>query len=324
METDDVQALYGGDYAAGYNDIWQHSDTWSAEASFHVDSIRELLGPTTRWLDAGCGTGWNLSHFQGTARAGLDLSPDMLAQAVAANPDALEFRQGDLRDDVPEWHDAWDLVTCTGQPYSYVDRLDDIATIFDNLAGWTGPDGTCFVPMGDLTDVAGVPMDIRRPEEEYPYDTPMVDAVVWSLWEHDRYHRQMIWPSVSWCVKAFAQHFGRIEIHRWPHVPPWIPVARRILVASDKRAEGDDRPVVLIEHPVPPVPAELAERFGIGVPADAPAAAPDPEPEPEPEPEPARGPGPASEPVGGAEPADAADDSKWRSMRRRASKRIRG
>lgn len=252
MEAEDVQALYGGTYAERYNDIWQHSGRWAAEADHHLRSLRELVTEETRWLDAGCGTGWNLSKFPGVARAGLDLSPGMIEQASAANPDAIEIRQGDLRDDIVEWHDAWDLVTCTGQPWSYVDTMGEIDAILTNLARWTAPGGTCFLPMGDLSDLTGLPLPITHPDDPKPDDEPVVDGVVWSLWEHDRHHRSMIWPSVSWCIDVLARSFARIEVVRWPHDPPWLPVARRVLVCSDKRMSEDDRrPLVLVEHPVP-------------------------------------------------------------------------
>lgn len=271
MEADDVQKLYGGAYAASYNDIWQHSGRWEAEADHHLRSLRELVTPTTRWLDAGCGTGWNLSHFAGVERTGIDLSPDMLAEARAANPDAT-FRQGDLRDDVEEWHGAWDLVTCTGQPWSYVDTMAEIEAVLTNLALWTAPTGTCFLPMGDLSDLTGQELPLRHPGDPLPDDAPVIDAVVWSLWEHDRHHRAMIWPSVSWCIEVLARHFARIEVVRWPLDPPWLPIARRVLVASRRRSDGDETPLELVEHPIP-------DAFVAGPSGDAPAGSSD-EPEP--------------------------------------------
>jgi SAM-dependent methyltransferase len=250
VEPHEVQALYGGAYAASYNDIWQNSDAWRAEAGHHVRHIGEHIGPDTKWLDAGCGTGFNLSHFAGTERAGLDLSPDMLAEARKANPDAT-FRQGDLRVDIPEWHEKWDLVTCTGQPWSYVDSMGEIETILTNLAGWTAPTGTCFLPMADLSDVTGFMLPLVHPDDPDPYDAPIIDGVIWSLWENNRYHRSQVWPSVSWCVGVMARHFARIDIVKWPHDAPLLPIARRVLVATDKRAPGDQRRLVLIDHPVP-------------------------------------------------------------------------
>lgn len=251
MEPDEIQNLYGGRYAAHYNSIWQESERWHAEAAHHVRSLRTLVGPSTRWLDVGCGTGWNLSQFPGTERAGIDLSPDMLAEARASNPDALFLREADIRDDVAEWHDQWNLVTCTGQPWSYVRTMGEIEAIFDNLARWTAPDGVCFLPMGDLTDLTGQPLAHPAPGEDPPYDSPVITGAIWSLHESDRDHIHMIWPSIGFCIDVFARHFKRIEIVRWPHDPPWIPVARRVLVCRDKRQPGDAGPVEIIEHPVP-------------------------------------------------------------------------
>lgn len=285
MEPAEVQSLYGGDYADRYEQIWQESASWSPEAWHHVRSLRELLEPGARWLDAGCGTGWNLSQFPGVDRAGLDLSPDMLAKARAANPDA-RFFQGDLRDDVPEWRDAWDLVSCTGQPWSYVATMEEIDQVVANLANWTAPEGRCFLPMSDLTDFTGLEPPYPAPGEPPWVDLAIVTGVFWSLHDAGGHHRHMVAPMAGYWIEAFSRHFRRIDIVRWPHEPSFLPVARRNLLASEKRRPGDDEPTEVVWHPIPPSsddpPAPPPSGQSVPAPAPEPVVASEPEPSPEP------------------------------------------
>src|SRR5690606_1984893 len=126
-------------------DLWQHHELWEAETRNYLATLSEHIGPDTRWLDVGCGTGWFLSQFPGPERGGLDLSPSMLERARANNPDAAFFREGDIRDDVPEWHDRFTFVSSTGQAWGYVDSMRDVERAAHNMARWTAPDGVLFV-----------------------------------------------------------------------------------------------------------------------------------------------------------------------------------
>ena len=96
MREEDVRALYGGQYAKRFNQIWHDSEKWKAEAAHDYSTLSGLITEDTRWLDVGCGTGWMLSEFPDTVRAGVDISPDMLTEAREANPSALFLREGDL------------------------------------------------------------------------------------------------------------------------------------------------------------------------------------------------------------------------------------
>src|SRR5690554_6471411 len=100
-------------YAPHYNELWHTDGPWAKETGYHLETLGELVGPETYWLDAGCGTGYFLSKFPGVRRVGLDLTPAMLEQARIGSTDAEELREGDLRDDIEEWHDRFDLVTST-------------------------------------------------------------------------------------------------------------------------------------------------------------------------------------------------------------------
>lgn len=251
MEQADVQALYGGSYAAGYEQTWQHHGAWQAEARLYVQSLGEQIQDGTRWLDVGCGTGWFLGQFPGVARAGVDLSPDMLRQAKVNNPDALFFRQGDIRDDVPEWHDAWDLVSSTGQAWGYVDTIDEVEQVARNMARWTAPNGMLFVQPPDIADLTGCQIPYNFTGEAYPNDTAAITGIVWTYHDEGGIHANQVYPSLDVWVRWLAQWFRRVEVATWPHDPPSLRVPRKLVLASQKRLDGDTTPAEIVVHPAP-------------------------------------------------------------------------
>ena len=229
---------YGPMYAQRYEDTWQNADVWAPEAVHHVTTLGELLVGVDRWLDVGCGTGYFLSQFPGVARAGIDLSPAMLERARANNPDALFFREGDISVDVPEWHDEWDLVTSTGQAWGYLATMAEIAQVARNMAGWTAPGGTLMLQAPDLMDLTGLRIPYHFAPERPPANTNVITAAVWTCYEEDVIHQNLIWPSLDQWVQWLAPHFEAIDLFRWPHdpPPPYLSVPRCVLVATGKRA----------------------------------------------------------------------------------------
>ena len=252
MKAADVRALYGDDCAALYNSLW-HGGVWASDTQHLLEAIGRRVTNSSRWLDVGCGTGYFLSHFPGVQRAGIDLSPSMLAKARVANPDALFFREADFRDNENQWQDEWTIVTCTGEPYSYVESMKEIETLVANLACWTSPAGMCLLAVQDVTDLAGLrlPYPINgRPG--FPGDM-YIKALVWSMKVADRLpyrvddQEDLIWPTLEHWIHMFAQHFRRIEIEHLPHDPPFLHTPRRVLVGSQKRSnEKDHRPPSIV------------------------------------------------------------------------------
>lgn len=248
MEPAAVRALYDRAYARDYENRWvNESSPWAPETRSYLNVIRSLVQDDARWLDVGCGTGYFLSQFPGVTRGGLDLSPDMLDQARTANPDALFLREADIRDDVPEWHDAWDVVTCTGQPWCYLRTVDEIERFVENLARWTSPSGVCFLGVTSITEVIGASLPYRCFDETTSPGHLVIEAVVWSLYEDEAAHEHMLYPNLGHWVELFSRSFGRVEVVPFAEDQPNLAAGRKSIVAREKRAPGNADPAVVVE-----------------------------------------------------------------------------
>jgi SAM-dependent methyltransferase len=92
-----TQGVFGRDYAAAYDDLYQDKD-YLAECDL-IEHIFELYGQGTvrRVLDLGCGTGGHavLLADRGHDVVGVDRSPDMLERARARGSNA-RFELGEI------------------------------------------------------------------------------------------------------------------------------------------------------------------------------------------------------------------------------------
>jgi SAM-dependent methyltransferase len=253
--TDELAStVYDGAYARTYGQRWWHQDHWRADELWYHGLISDRLGPGVRWLDVGCGTGHFLSKFPEATRAGLDLSGDMLAVAREANP-GVPFRQASATEPYPEWNEQWDLVTSTGEPWSYLRTLDEFELWVANMAAWTSPHGVVLNQTPDIRDLAFATIDYHFGDDPPPPGVVSVLGVMWDMAEHDIVHGQMIWPSIDLWARWYGRHFRRVEILH-PPVGSGVIFGRTIF-ASEKRAPGDDRPTEYIYEPPPvdPVPS---------------------------------------------------------------------
>ncbi len=237
-------------YASQYDNIWRKNATWAAESKFHIETISALLSKAESWLDAGCGTGYLLSKFPGVNRAGFDLSPSMLQEARKANPD-VEFFNQNLIDAKPEWENKWDLVTCTGQPWSYLPVLEDIEKAVENMAAFTSMKGTCMLTPIDLSDLIGIHTPNFFSEHDIHNEVAYITGIFWNYKELDTILHHCISPSLDQWIRWFAKYFHKIEIVYWPHEPAFLIIPRRVIICSEKRAAGDDRPATIVEQPYP-------------------------------------------------------------------------
>jgi SAM-dependent methyltransferase len=231
MDRREVVHLYNDSYAATYDARFSRADRRSDD---EVEIVRQLLVGDGAWLDFACGTGWALSHFPGVPRAGVDLSPAMLAEARRANPDALFLREGDLVDDVPpEWQGRWSLVTCMGYAYCLLESMAEVETLLAKLARCTSPEGAAFVPICDPLLLAGgvLRMPYSNPEVFYG-GTIMMTGVTWDwIEESGRRHRNMIAPQVEHMVSLFEVYFGSVDMIEYPKSDDWRGLRRKGIIA---------------------------------------------------------------------------------------------
>jgi SAM-dependent methyltransferase len=231
MKPDDVRRLYDEAYVAKYDAKFLESEMTDADTRQELDIVRSLLAAGGSWLDVGCGTGYFLSRFPDVERAGIDLSPDMLELSRARNPGA-EFREHDFREPISDWADRFGLVTCMWYAYGYVDTIDEVGLVIDNLARWTAPDGRCFVPLAD-------PVRLARSFIPEKVDTgwgPLtVDGILWSWIDENgtKEHRHLIAPQMSWMRERFARWFETVETFEYES---GMYGQRPGLVASGRRA----------------------------------------------------------------------------------------
>lgn len=233
MKTEQAVAIYGADYARTYDKRFHLNERSRTPSDHEIEILRQLLAPGGRWLDVACGTGYVLSRFPDVPRAGLDLSPSMLARARRANPDALFMRQGDFRDAFPEWNGRWDLVSCMWYAYGLVESMSEVQQVVQNLASWTADRGACFVPLCDPELLnEGVPIPYRHVEKSHYGGTLLITGVTWSwIEESGMRHENMIAPQVEHMVGMFQEHFASVELVEYPLFERGRQPTRKALIA---------------------------------------------------------------------------------------------
>lgn len=246
---------YDEKYAPMYNKLWSNNPVWKSEVKFHIQTIDKLLENKSNWLDVGCGTGYYLSKFPNVDRMGLDFSSAMLKEAQKVNPD-VTFLEQSLGDSNSDLDGAFDLVTCTGQPWAYLSTFSEIEKAVENLANWTSREGVCMLTPLDMSDLGGIQVPKYYDLEEVPNDTSMIRGVWWTYKELDSVYHNMLLPNIDEWVRWFAVYFKKVEILHWPHEPAESFQPRRALICSQKRKIGDTAPAKIIEHPLPPRPRQ--------------------------------------------------------------------
>lgn len=258
LKAESLRHLYDRDHARSYDDRFLLAEGWARDGTeFEVELIGELLERTSepRWLDVACGTGFYLSRFDQVTRVGLDLSPAMLEVAARRDP-GLDLVEGSFLDPHPEWRSRWSLVSCMWAAYSYVDSLDELGVLIENLSRWTSPAGSLFLPVCDVADLTGGMQMPYRNEETWVFGGELlIKAVIWEWDDQEigKRHHDLIAPHVDHLIELIGVHFQRIElVHYPPYLPGWG--SRRAIVASAPRGEGggDGGPAVVVELAPPP------------------------------------------------------------------------
>jgi SAM-dependent methyltransferase len=227
MTPEQVRQLYDAKYAAEYDDKFLNAELARPDTEFEIATLDQLLSGRGPWLDLACGTGYFLSLFPHIERAGLDISPAMIARATARNP-GVPFHPQSYLDPMPEWRDRWKLVSCMWYAYGLVSSMAEVGRLVDNMADWTAPDGVCFVPLCDPTLVSGVPIPYEIINSPWP-GRVFVTGITWSYFEgaHSR-HEDMIAPHVTHMLSLFRDHFEQLDLITYPST-------RQALIARKKR-----------------------------------------------------------------------------------------
>lgn len=245
MRIDQILDTYDAQYAEEYDRTFLH-DAWTKDSvAYQIELLSSLLARARNWLDVACGTGYVLSRFPHVDRAGLDLSPDMLAKARARNP-SVPFLQRDYREPYPAWNEKWDVVSCMWWAYCFSETMTDIQRLIGRLADWTSPEGVCFLPLCN-------PQKFDRHNTRIPYidvrvpGRCMITGVTWSwIQENGKRHDDMLSPQVDHLIAMFRQHFEQVEISEGPLDvigEGWR--VQDVLIASRKRPQRPSGPLYL-------------------------------------------------------------------------------
>jgi len=239
---------YDDAYAENYNETWPQNPAFLKETEYHIDTLKNIIEADSKWLDASCGTGYFLSHFNGIPRAGFDLSESMLEKAREANKDAMFFEKHDISEPNEAWNNQWDVVSCTGQPWAYLNTIDLIAKTVQNLYQWTkSGSGICILTPIDMIDMFNLRPDYIYSNQEFEKSVPTaINAIIWSLHETQTAskHNFLIYPNFDQWIRWFSLYFNTIEVAHWPIEGYNIP--RRCLICRDKKEEPNMKDPTLI------------------------------------------------------------------------------
>ncbi|WP_316812023.1 class I SAM-dependent methyltransferase [Pedobacter heparinus] len=261
MKKEDLWKIYDSNYANDYNERYLLNPFSQVSSSTELNILKDLINEKTQWLDLGCGTGYFLSLFPGIDRAGLDMSPKMLEHAIKTNPDALFFKEGDFREKVSEWNNKWSLITCMWGAYCYVDSVQEVEKVIENIISWTSQGGAIFFPTVDLEDV--------RPNMQIPYEEftdvfggkIALTSVTWSWKEQEsgKEHEHLVSPHIEHFIKLLEPHFETIEVIRYPpYMPGWV--SRKAILAKGKRTFNENAEAAkVIWHEIPAPNVQASE-----------------------------------------------------------------
>ena len=227
MDFAPVLATYDEEYARRYDATFILDPHYRAKTRFELDTLARLLDGREPWLDVACGTGYFLSRFPGTRRAGLDLSPAMLDVARRANPSALLFRQASFCDEIPEWVGKWGLVSCMWYSYGYASSIAALRALVRNLARWTSDSGACFVPVCDPENLGrGIRVPYRHAGSGFPPAPLRITGVTWTWNEPSgKHHPDMVAPPVD----------AMVDVVPYPRFHWWTRRRRKAIVARERR-----------------------------------------------------------------------------------------
>lgn len=236
MDPQQVRNLYDDRYAQVYEERFLFSELGKSDAAFEVELLGQLLADGRNWLDVACGTGYFLSQFPQVSRAGLDLSPAMLARARQVNP-GVEFFERSFCTPWPESQGRYGLVSCMWYAYGLVSSMAEVQTAIENLCAWTASDGILFLPFADPRLITGLALPYLV--ETTPWIGKVhITGITWSYSEDDdtKVHAHMLCPQVELMQEWLEARFSQVEIVRYPPALPGWEGVRRAFVCRGKRS----------------------------------------------------------------------------------------
>jgi SAM-dependent methyltransferase len=234
VKPQDIRRLYDASYALDYETTFLTSDLNAPDTAYELELLQTLLTSAASWLDVACGTGYFLRRFPHVKRVGIDLSPAMLEIARASTPGA-EFIEQNYLDERAEWTGAFDLVSCMWYAYCMVESIADLRRLIQNLATWTNPAGTCFMPLADPVLITGFPLQ-HRLERGGNAGEVTLTGILWGYHENEgtKVHSNMLAPLVECMIEFFELHFEDVTLVRYPpRFAGWT--GRPAIIARKKR-----------------------------------------------------------------------------------------
>ncbi len=226
MTPEQIRSLYDEGYAARYDAHFLLTPNHGFQQKMRIElfTLQMLTRGVERWLDVACGTGFYLRYGRAgpdLAVTGLDLSPAMLALARSQNPDAT-LVEGNFLDGHAAFDGAFGLVSSLWGAYGLQQTLGDIEGLIENLARWTRPGGSVFMPVFMPERF----VQLLQGDNLMPgvsLDEP--DGTAWTYLEPDgKCHTRVLAPPVDWLVERFERHFERVEVQPYPPAPG-VPMA---------------------------------------------------------------------------------------------------
>jgi SAM-dependent methyltransferase len=225
--------IYKGDYALKYDEMWIDNPKWRPETAYIQSIIAKNISSNIKWLDAGCGTGFFLKKFKGFQRAGFDISEDMLELAKIDNEDCLFLMKHNICEPFHDWNGKWDFISCTGQPWAYLNSINEIVNVVLNFYNWLSPSGKCLLVPDDVQIAFNINYHYNFNVEEFHNKYQVLNALVWSIKDPYSVHKYLIYPMLDQWVRWFSVYFERIDILSKKFDTHVVP--RTYLICSNKR-----------------------------------------------------------------------------------------
>lgn len=210
MKKENYVYPYDKNYSKNYENLWINYPLYKNEKNIILRTLSNYLIDSERtWLDAGCGTGFFLNYFnQIKTKAGFDKSETMLEIAKSKNSNTLFLEQHDISNSNSKWNNQWDIVSCVGQPWSYLANIQLIEKTVYNLYNWTSIDGICILTPDEVIHKSSYDF-LNNANASF-----FLNATIHSYIDHGcGEHKHLIFPFIDQWVIWFSKYFKKINLN---------------------------------------------------------------------------------------------------------------